>query len=94
MHHGTGPKLPLTESHRGLQVIITFLCTMRVVGNKIKTFYQSNFLIFSPQLHAEDLEERKKREAQKSEWQPPKSESSSDEGDTDEELGQDEDLRK
>ena len=53
-----------------------------------------SFLIVWPQLHAEDLEERKKREAQKSEWQPPKSDSSSDEGDTDEEIWQDEDLRK
>ena len=53
-----------------------------------------SFLIVLPQLHAEDLEERKKREAQKSEWQPPKSDSSSDEGDTDEEIWQDEDLRK
>ena len=73
---------------------ITFLRTTYVVGNKMKTFHRCVFLIISPQLHAEDLEERKKREAQKSEWQPPKSESSSEEGDTDEELGQDEDLRK
>ena len=50
--------------------------------------------IHVPSCKRKDREEQKKREAEKSEWQPPKSESSSDEGDTDEELAQDEDLRK
>ena len=73
-------------------LFVSFVSTYPV--DLLSSLYYSYSLYPRTQLQAEDREEQKKREAEKSEWQPPKSESSSDEGDTDEELAQDEDLRK